>query len=940
MLIPHKRLLASFCLLFITLAPNPATAFIAQAQDAKKGKIEGQVVNVQTSAPVVKAGVEVVGKNLTVKTGVDGAYSLTLEPGAYNLRFFKEGFNDQLFENVEVVAGETIPLDSPLSPVGQSLGEVVVQADNASTLVAMIEERKAATTISDTITATEISKDTASNAQGVLQRVPGISIQDRFVFVRGLGERYSNTSLNDSVLPTTEPDRKVVPMDLVPANLLQNVKVLKTFTPDQPGEFSGGLVKMDTVELPKSASLSASFSVGFNSQTTGKDFLTYPGDRADFFGFSRNGRRELPALIPRDRRVQRQTVFGGQVVIPGFTPEELQTIGRAFENVWEPRAEEGRPELGWSVAGGRSFGKFGLVGALSFKNEPGTQSQIRNFYRVSGPQGEIEPYINYTYDVSTELARLGGVLNLAYEFDKNNKLFFKNFLTNQGTDEARIFQGFNGDRNNILFNRRLRYIEERIYTGQVAGDHLLTWLGDAIFTWRFTYSRATLDEPDLREVLYEFDRSGGTGEFIYLNQTQSFFRLFNEMRENVREPAADVSKYFFFNGGSINVKGGFSLSDRDRVFRSRRFRYVPRSVTGLDLTLPPEQLLAPGNINPDTGFEFREETRDTDFYDALHNISAGYGMFDLSLRNWRFIGGVRAEHSTQAVNTLEQFNPNPTVITADLEGTDYLPSLGIAYSFYNNNMAVRAGYSNTVARPQFRELTPFEFTDVTGGPATIGNPDLERTTVRNFDLRYEWYVRPGELLAVSGFYKRLGNPIETFFEATTLVRRTFANVPKARNRGLEIELRKNLVDLWKPLENWSVNANYTYVKSEVDLGDDFILTTRERPLLGQAENVFNLILGYEVPKWDFETRALFNYTGDIISDVGVFGLPDVIEQGRPNLDLLFLKRFGGEDKKKWKLEVQAENLLNRRIDFRQGNDAFQVYKVGRTFSAGIAYTFF
>jgi hypothetical protein len=931
MLFKIRRFVAVICILAAS-SIGPITGLAQQTSQSKAGKIEGTVYNVASGDPLLKARIEVVGKAISTETGIDGAYSIGIEPGTYSVRFLRDGFIEQTVEDVIVQPGEPKELNAVLSPVGY--GEsVTVTAGNSDQVAAMIEDRKSSTTVQDTISAREISKDTASSAAGVIQRAPGVSVVNDFVYVRGLGERYSNTSLNDALLPTTEPDRKVVPMDLIPANLLQNIKILKTFTPDQPGEFSGGLVSLETIDFPKATSLSVSFSMGFNSVTHGENFLGYSGGGArDFFGFGR-GARKRPATIPDDRRVRPIDPINPA----GFTPEGLEAIGESFENIWDPRDDGARPDVGWSISGGRSFGKFGVVGALSFKNELQSLDEIRNFYQIVDV-GVIRPGNQYEYTSSAMAARLGGAVNLSYQLTPNNRLFFKNFVTNQSTDEVRIFEGFNEDRGTDFFNTRLRYTEERIYTGQLSGNHVVNWLKDSIFAWRYTYSRATLDEPDLRETLYEFNPSAN--DFTYLNQTQSLFRMFNEMRENVREPAFDLSKFWFFGSASLNTKLGASYINRDRVFDSRRFRFTPRGLAGLDLTQRPEQLLTPENIEGDRGFEIREETRPTDHYDALQNISAGYLMGDITFKKWRFIGGARVETSEQRVTTFEPFNPISAPVLAELKDTDILPSLGIAYALKNGSMSLRGGFSRTVARPQFRELAPFEFTDVTGGRATVGNPELVRTLITNYDLRWEWFFAPTQLMAVSVFHKDLKDPIETIVEATAALRTTFRNVNKARNTGVEIETRKNFGDFWNRLHGLSVNANYTYVRSRVDIGEEnrLVLTNIERPLVGQARNIVNLMLDYDIPRFDSEARALFNFTGQRISDVGAFGLPDIIEHSYPHLDLLFAKRFGGE--RKWRAEFTVENLLNRRVDFRQADQAFRVYRAGRTFNFGVSYTIF
>lgn len=925
-----KRLFAAVCV-FATccFAVAPVVGFAA-AQGAN-GTLTGFIGDARSGDLIRNAGVEIVEAGKTVFTGVDGDYSIDLPAGEYTVRFFFEGYIEQKQTSVTVTAGETTQIDAVLFPVGY--GEVVdVVAGPNTDVVATLEERKTATTISDALSKTEIAADTSSNAAGVLQRVTGVTVQNDFVFVRGLGERYSNTVINDALVPTPQPDRRVVPMDLIPTNLIQDVKILKTFTPDQPGEFSGGLVRLDTIELPRAASLSASYSMGWNSQTQGNRYLSYPGDNLDFFGFGL-GRRELPDIIPTAERVVRGNIF----VPGGFTPQELEIFGEKFENVWSPRNDSAKPEVSFNLSGGSTFGRLGVVAAIGFKNEPHTQRERRAFYQIDSG-GELTPNAQYDYLVSEDVARLGLTANLAYRLSDNNKIFWKNFFTNQSTDEAREFEGFNTDRDRTIRNTRLRYTNERIETSQFSGNHLFPRIGNIIVNWRYTLSRATLDEPDLREVLFE--KNPFTGEFQYRNENQSLFRLFNNMRENLREPGIDLQRFWFLNKVSFNIKAGAQYSNRDRTFDSRRFRYNPRSLFGIDITLSPEELLVPENIDPNRGFEIREETRNTDHYDGRQDITAGYLMGDVTFGKFRFIGGTRVERSIQRVLTFEPFKDSVAGVFANLDNTDWLPSIGGVYAL-TSTMNVRAGYSRTVSRPQFRELSPFEFTDVTGGRSAVGNPDLERSLIRNYDVRYEWYFTPSELFAVSYFYKRLDDPIETVVEPGANIRTSFRNAERATNQGLEIEFRKGLGSLWSRFEHASVNVNYTYVDSNVDIGDQdlSIVTSLTRPLVGQSKNVVNANLLYEIPRWAFDTRVFFNYTGERITDVGSLGLPDIVEKGFPSLDVRFSKRFGG-DRRPWGVEFEMENLLNRQHDERQGNLPFRVYRSGRDFSVGVSYNFF
>ncbi|MBI3950753.1 MAG: TonB-dependent receptor [Acidobacteria bacterium] len=339
------------------------------------------------------------------------------------------------------------------------------------------------------------------------------------------------------------------------------------------------------------------------------------------------------------------------------------------------------------------------------------------------------------YQSSANTVKLGATANAAYRLTPNHKLF-KNFYTHDGTDHTRAYRGWYESRGTILNDERLRYIEEEIYSGQIAGDHLLSKLGDSMVTWRLTCSRATLDEPDLRETIYEFDPS--QQQFRFFSQLQSGLRLFNTMRENIREPAVDWSKFLFLGKATVNFKAGASYSNRDRGFVSRRFRFNARGVQGIEFTAPAERLFAPDNIRP-TGFETFEETRPTDAYQGIHDITAGYGMVDVAFQKWRIIGGARVERSDQQVVTFNLFSRQLNPIVASQDKTDVMPSIGVVYGL-SSNMNLRFGYSQPVARPQFRELSPFEFTDVTGGPSAVGNPDLVRTSIRNVDARWEWFV--------------------------------------------------------------------------------------------------------------------------------------------------------------------------------------------------------
>jgi outer membrane receptor protein involved in Fe transport len=915
------------------------------------GTISGVVLDLATNRPIPGATVVVEGTPVATVTDAEGNFHLSVPPGRYTLRITQVGYREEIVSGIEVRDQAVTPVDIALSPQDLKLGEVEVRAEAADGHVAFLEERKAANVIGEILTTQEMKRDVRSDAASVLSRVVGLSVvQNKYVYVRGLGERYSQTMLGDALLPTTEPDRRVVPLDLIPANLLQDVRVVKSYAPDQPGEFSGGIVKLRTMDFPSSWTLKVTASVGFNSQTTARPFLSYPGGRFRWLGFDRGAHR-LPAMIP------------DQAVVPGpFSPLELQTFGRAFRNVWEPRRPRAGPNQGFGLSGGGSKGRWGIVGAVQFSRTAHTQREDRLFY-ILGAGGRAVPRSIFAtpeflqqqgilsrarevipegtdlnllkgYTSGTQTARLGGLASVSYQLSSQHKLTARSFYAHDGTHQTRTYQGWYESRFTVLRNARLRFTDEEIASGQIGGEHLFPGLAQSVVTWRWTYSRARLDEPDTRETLYEFDPA--RQQFRFFSQLQSGLRLFNVMRENLREPALDWSAYVFRPAVTLSLKAGVSYSNRDRGFLSRRFRFIARRSRGINFFLPPEQLFAPENIRPD-GFELFEETRPTDAYRATHDILAGYGMADVMGKRWRIIAGMRVEDSDQQVRTFNPFNRALNPVDAGQRVRDLFPSVGLVLAL-TPAMNLRLGWSETVARPHFRELSPYEYTDVTGGPSARGNPDLRRTRIRNVDVRWEW-IRPPHLLAVSVFLKQMRDPIESVVEPsneTTIV--SFRNTQGARNAGVEVELRQDFGFLGPAGKRLQISGNYAYVRSRVTIGPQSlnVLTSLERPLIGQSKHLINTALDYEIPRWSASVRMLAQYVGRRLMEVGAYGLADIAQEGIPTVDLVFSKQFLTEAKR-MEVKLSMENLLDRPIRFFQGPDPYWFYRRGRTVSIGLSY---
>jgi len=757
------------------------------------------------------------------------------------------------------------------------------------------------------------------------------------VFVRGLGERYSNTQLSGATLPTTEPDKKVVPLDMFPSGLLDSVQVAKSYSPDKSAEFAGGLVQVNPIKLPNRPVLDFSYGLSGNSISTGKSIpLSSLGSR-DWLGFD-NGSRALPSSFP-DSKIVRRGVFTPSV---GFTPAEITEFGRALDNTWRPQNADGAPGQNWGLVAGNRFGKLGVVASFSQSYKETFQREDRAFYRLD--EGDaLEPVSEYEIEYGTQRAQIGGVANLSYQATTNHRLSFENFYTHSGRDEGRRFEGPNTENNFYYFNNRVQFVEEGLFSNGLSGEHFFRTLSNSRLDWRATYSRAKRNEPDLRETLYQATMvplAGGgftfSGAPVLADESQSGFRMFNDLDDDTLDVAANWSIFSTAGGRPTQYKFGANVVDRNRGFTSRRFRFIPITTGSgnsvqTNLTRTPEEIFSSNNIG--TAFRFNEETRPVDAYDGAQTTYASYGMVDVALRaRTRLVAGARVERFEQQVDSFDPFGLFVATTTSENKNTDFFPSVNLVQGITANSN-LRLGYSSTVNRPEFREVATFEFTDVVGARAVRGNPDLRRAIIQNLDARWELFPGARNVVAVSAFYKYFNEPIERIVIAGAQPIVTFQNAQSARNFGLELEAARQL------FSHLYVAANYTFVDSQISINAEqrTVQTSLKRALAGQSKNVFNITT--EFAAGGFNMRLLVNRYGDRISDVGSNGAPDIIEQGRPQIDLVLSQRVG-----RFNLRFGADNLADSRYNFTQGIGSTQErersFVQGRTFSLSVGVNVF
>src|SRR5215468_7171399 len=534
-----------------------------------------------------------------------------------------------------------------------------------------------------------------------------------------------------------------------------------------------------------------------------------------------------------------------------------------------------------SAAGGGTFGRFGIVGALSFSNRNQTQSELQRYIR----QGAGTPIVFTEYPdfrEYTATAKMGAILNTAVRLTPNHKLIFRNTFTHDADKSAREFSGYDGGVDSYLLSQRLRYVERSLFSTGLEGDHSFPTLRNSLVHWQFTYSRSSRDEPDLREVIRDLLPDG---RYIFAASGSSGLRFFSSLDDRIYEPQGDYSIPFFKGGISGLFKTGVRVTVRRRDFEARRFLYAPQQFTTLDLFLPSNQLFGPAQIRP-SGFQITEFTRSTDTYAAEMNIFAGYAMVDLSLGpKWRVEGGVRVEDAEQTVITFDNRVPNATPVRAGLQNRDPAPAVNVIYAL-GKRQNFRTSYSRTVSRPDFRELSPFDFNNVLGGFVTAGNPDLKRAVINNYDARWEWFPGGNQLVAVSFFAKTFANPIEQTIVPSNDLRQTFVNAKSARNLGLELEFRRSLATITPRLKEFAVSSNFTFVDSNIEIQpeDATIITSQSRPLLGQSRYLANVVLQWARLKWRSDAKFYVNYVSRRIADAGTFRLPDIYQEANTFLD--------------------------------------------------------
>ncbi len=937
-------MLARFYALFTTFF------LFSLAALSQNGTIAGKVVDVQSQEPIIGANVVIQGTSVGAASDLDGNFTISnVKPGTYVIVVSFVTYKTQTITDVVVESGKKTTLGISLAEDVAELQAVVVEAKKEiATDVTLLSAIKEAKLVVSGISAEQITKLPDRDAAQIAQRVPGITIADnRFVVVRGIPQRYNQVMINGAIGPSTETDSRSFSFDLIPAGFIDQMLIYKSGSAELPGDFAGGLIQIVTKQPEYEDFTKVGFSVGFRQNATFEDYAAPQGSSTDWLGFD-NGFRGLPNDFPSTS------------ILTGSARTSLirERAGKSLTNSFALQTKRAPVDIGFNVTTSQSFKIRNTV----FRNL--TAVGYSNSYQIYDAEFNrfnefvtLEPRFKFNDRTYINEVRLSAMHNWDIKINEGNSLEFKNFFVQLGENRAIVREGndFIQQPNLDRLNYAYYYLDRSIYTGQLQGRHRLGSDRNQL-NWVLGVNRISKQEPDFRRfrTFRDISLRGTDAPYqMQLPPNSNLFdtgRFFSELNDNSYNNSVSFEHRF----GEKDEKrvpilrAGYLIEYRDRSFDARYVSYLyPGNFDPIEgdrlSRLPLGEIFAPANISRQDGLVIEEGTGQSDSYTGTNLLSGGYVSTSLPLSNFDITVGFRGEYNVQRLDS----RSNNAPVNVENKIFAPLPSLNVAWNITDRSL-LRAAYSRTVNRPEFRELAPFLFYQFEVDANISGRADLRTTFINNFDLRYELYPNPGELFSIGAFYKKFKDPIELYNQITGENPQFFyANSPEAYSYGAEIEFRKSLASLGvsKFLRNTSLNANAAWIKSEVDVGADATNQARFRPLTGQSPYIVNVGTYYNDEDSGFSVNLAYNIFGERIFTVGDILFPTWFEMPRNTLDVQVAKVFA----RRYELKFNAQNLLNAKYQYKQdsgnnskidGNDPLiRGYRVGTHYALSFSVKF-
>lgn len=802
------------------------------------------------------------------------------------------------------------------------------------------QEKRQTSEISSVAKSADFTRAGDSDIAVALTRLPGISPDStgKYVVIRGLSERYTSTLLNGTQLPSPDPLKSAVPLDIFPTSMIDTVLVQKTYSAEYPGAFGGGVIDIRTKTIPDEPFFKLSMSTGYNTESTGKNGLSYYGSETDWLGWD-DGKRSIPKPLANNPTLE------------GMGDLLLESAAESIANVWSIDSEPNYPDFDLGLSMGTSYelgeGDLGVIFALDYGSQFRNKFGERYSYsastatdsgldsdRVFGPEAcvdmDVDPdecgYRTTTWDID-----LNAFGSLGYKIG-NHELKFSSVLLRSSQQQVEMLTGRTDSRDLATYTR-LDWKEREVWSNGFFGTHYFD-LGGAAETevdWFASFTEASRIVPMRRTYEYFYDEV----DFIYRlsARTDGNQTIWGEMQDEASDYGVTIKHPGTFMDKEIDFKFGVTSTEKDRTSDFKRYGYDLSNVENRELRERiPEIIFGTTNIDPQ-GIFLREFIDASDSFTAEFKNTGAFAQADMKLSEvLRLSGGVRYEDSNQIVASTDRISNEPIVVDQTLE--KWLPSATLTWTFYED-MQLRFGYSETVNRPDSRELSPARFVRE-DGRTEEGNPNLLPATIKNFDMRYEWYIGSNQSVTVGAFYKEITNPIEYTIKPIGDGELDFvANADDATLTGIEAEA-DIILGSWAERE-FFLKVNGSYIDSEVtrtsaDFGD---ITTPVGPLQGQSKWLANAQLGYTTDTENL--NLIFNYIGERIYRLGTSDRPDLIETPPMELNFVYSRDFEVLDGRLFTVSLKAKNLLNDAAERTQGGLIAETYEVGRSFSIGFSF---
>jgi hypothetical protein len=920
-----------------------------------RGSISGRVVSEARGTVVAGVRVIVAGQNLSTETDADGRFGIAdVAPGSFSLFLYHSSFAPLTVDGIEVVPGRDVSRRLPL-PDKALQGEAVRITGTAgkASEAGMLFAQKNAPSVSDGISSEQISKSPDGDAAAALKRVTGISIGgDGLVYVRGLGERYVNMQLNGMTVSSPNPEKRVVPLDMFPTRLLENLVVSKTFTADQPAEFAGGSLQLRTRDYPDKRLIEFSAGVGYEPGVTFEENLTYKGGKYDWLGFD-DGTRKLPDVIPDE-------FFDHRTENIGATPEERQArqkqLMASLPNTWTPYGITAPLNQSYGLSLGNKIPismdrTFGWLLGGTYANKRGADEVFTGRLNFDN-QGENATYRDrFTTEQFSEVVQWGILGTASLQDSYHNKVRMNFMINREWEDEVKRIIGRREQDGDTSLVYEISAAQQTLRNAQLEGEHRIHRDG-AKLNWSAAVTGAERIEPDQRlskylrmypdDALYNPDfpwfvaATGGLQDRFWFDLQESGYGGKIDLE-------IPLENSIMLDGSKL--RGGAFVFSKSRDYNVRRLSYI----AGQDLQFGPEKFggryedyFGAFNGAVDSGYITNRQQEQKDSYEVSDLQGALHFQGDAVLSDaLRAIAGLRLVYANvEGFSRSAEGRLSPPEAAAatcvagqckvpfGYEQVALLPAFSLVYGV-TEQQNVRLSWTRTFSYPEYREMSPMLFFNYQEALETVGNVDLKPTDINNYDARWEWFPSASEFMAISGFYKHFDNPVELRIRNQSSNNRAeFMNASSALLWGAEWELRTGLGRLHELMQPFSVVGNYTWIYSEVK-GE------RKRAMQGQSPYLINAILFFEPFDAKTQMSLLYNKYGRRISKVGVDNFPDVFEQGRESLEFSWTQTLATGLKAKF----TARNLTSAEKVETQGGLIVKRVETPASYSLGVTYAF-